>query len=266
MKIILPLLFAVLLLIPLVSAQVPDLKSFSSVFQTIDTVFLVLIIIYIVIDVYKIIRLYRKEGAVFTKFFSKAKAILAIAISLAGVVVFIIAMFQPWYKIRADVVAGQFNTGGLKDIISIDGVNGVNVDKTLIGGLELPKQGSLNTILFFIVLSTVFGLLGAKSLRSFGKGSIKSGIFTIVVVVAVILFAVFLPNIVDTLTSNVGLVKQNPIIEGQYFKNITVPLQAKVDIRWGWEIGMYLFILAAILKIIGGVLAMFASKEVDKKK
>ena len=114
MKRFLPLLF-VLLFIPFVAAQAtPDLKSLESVFRTVDTVFIILILAYIAISIYKIVRLYRKEGVVFLKFFSKAKAMLAIALSLIGVIIFVIGIFQPWYKISADVNAGQINKKGFK--------------------------------------------------------------------------------------------------------------------------------------------------------
>ena len=130
------------------------------------------------------------------------------------------------------------------------------------------------------MISTAFSLLGAKNLRSFGKGSIKSGIFTIIIFVAVVLFVVYLPQIVDMVKPpNIGAenflvdafikdftrsVSSSPL-QGEYVKNFTIPVQANIKIQWGFEIGMYLFLVAAIIKIIGGVLAMIVSKDIKGK-
>lgn len=274
-----------LLLLPVVSAQaqLPDLDSLSSLTKTIDNVFLLLLIVYTSIGVYKIIRVYRKEGHLpFANFIKTRKGLAVVLLSLVGLAVFIIGMFQPWYTIKADVDSDVFKTGGLKNIIAFDGVKGATVDKQLLGGQELPAQSGLNMVLFSIALSTIFGLLGAKSLRSFGKSNIKSGIFGLLPVILIIVFAMLLPSIVSAVTANIPEVKNNFVLDafisdftksvaeqpvsGEYSKNLTAPVKLGLRIQWGLELGMHLFLLSGIIKIIAGVLGIGFSGKVDKKK
>lgn len=281
MKKILLALLPLLIIVQIVAAQVPDMQALSPIFQTLDTVFMLFVVIYIVIDVFKLFRLYRKEGIVFLKFFKSPKAIISIIITLVGVAIFIAGMLQPWYSVSADVKAGPIDTGGLKKIIAIDGINGATVDKTLTGGLELPKSGGINTILLLIVISSIFGLIGAKSLRRFGWSNIKSGAFTLIFFFVVIALIMFLPDIVNALMAKIPIASQNVLVKafvtdftktvasspfsGEYAKNITIPVQAHLKILWSFEIGMYLFLVAGVIKIIGGVLAILFSGEVKTK-
>lgn len=288
LKIILPIL--ILIAIPVVlsfralnqtSVLGAGIDSYSSLFQTVDTVFLVFFAVYLIIGIYQVVKVYRSEGRLpFIQFFKSKKAIVAIAISFIGLGIFIYGMFQPWYKIKADIDSDALKTDGLKDIISVDGT-GVKVEKSLLGGLEIPKT-NVNILLMSIVLSSIFALLGARSLRSFGKSNIKGGAITIGLVVIIILFAVFMPNIVDIIKQQTGLGKDNIILDafltdlansvsaqpinGQYAKNFTLATKASLLIQWGFELGIYLFLLSGIVKIISGILSMVFSKSVDKKK
>lgn len=274
------------LLAPSASAQIqgaPSLDSLKSTLEVVDKAFILVLSAYLIFGAYKIIRVYRKEGHLpFFTFFKSAKGLLAVAVSLAGVVIFILAMFQPWYTIKADVNTDSFKTNGLKDIIKIDGVNGVILNKDIFKGIELPAQGSFNIILLLIVLGSIFGLLGAKSLRSFGKNYIKSGIFSLLPFILIVLFAIFLPSIVSALTANIPTIKDNFVVDafitdftksvaaqpisGEYSKNLTAPVKVDLKIQWGLEAGMWMFLAAGITKIIGGSLAIIFSGKVDKKK
>ncbi len=284
MRKFLPLIL-ILLLLPLASAQlqgVPDTAGLQSTFQTVDTIFFVLLAIYIIIGVFKIVRVYRKEKTLpFIRFFKNKKALLAVIISLLGVVIFIVAMFQPWYTIKADVNTEQFKTNGLQDIIKIDGANGVTLNKDVFKGITVPPVSSFNLILLIIVLGSIFGLLGAKSLRSFGENYIKSGIKSLLPFFLIIGFAIMLPSIADTLTKNIPTIKDNFVLDafvsdftksvasqpisGEYTKNLTVPIKADLKIQWGLEAGMWMFLFAGIIKIIGGSLAFAFSRKIDSQ-
>ncbi|HLD42098.1 MAG TPA: hypothetical protein VJB06_03605, partial [archaeon] len=92
-----------LLLIPVVAAQaqVPDLDFLKGLTGLVDNIFLVILVIYIIIGLTRIGLLYRREGTLpFIKFLSNKKAILVLLISLVGLVVFILGMFQPWYTLK----------------------------------------------------------------------------------------------------------------------------------------------------------------------
>ena len=277
-----------LLLIPVVAAQaqVPDLDFLKGLTGLVDNIFLVILVIYIIIGLTRIGLLYRREGTLpFIKFLSNKKAILVLLISLVGLVVFILGMFQPWYTLKADIQSDALSTGGLTDLIAIDGVKGVTVDKVLLGGQELPTRTNVNLLLFVLVISAVFGFVGAKSLRSFGKNSLKSGIITLVVFAAAVSLVIFLPSLFQAVKSQLGggsdlggnfildsfvtdftqSMSSSPL-SGEYVKNFTVPIKAYVKLQWALQLGMYLFLIAAIIKIIAGVLGIVFSKSVDKKK
>ncbi len=271
---------------PLVSAQIkPDLSAYNSIFQTIDNIFIIIFVAYIAISLFRLFRLYRKEGFVFVGFFSKIKPVIAIAVSLAGVVIFIIAMFMPLYKVNVDANAGPINTNGMKEILSIDGLNGVTVDKTLLGGFELPKQSSLSLVLLIIVLSSAFGVLGAKSLRSFGFGNIKGGTCIVALVIITIVLANMLPGLINNMAANFKLGEQNPLanlflkdltnslsnqpLKGEYLRNITMPVKAHIKLQWGFESGFWMFLVAGVVKLAGGVLAVifsFGGKKKEEKE
>ncbi len=282
---ILPLLIF-LLLVPLASAQqqIPDLNSLKDITFLVDNIFLIILVIYIIIGLVRIGLLYRREGTLpFLRFLSNKKSILVVLISIVGLVVFIMGMFQPWYTLKADIQSDALNTGGVKDLVSIDGFRGVTVDKTLLGGQELPTRTNVNLLLFVLVISAVFGLVGAKSLRSFGKNNLKSGIITLVVFIAAVSLVIFLPSLFQAVKSQLGggELANNFILDsfvadftqsmssaplsGEYVKNFTVPIKAYVKLDWALQLGMYLFLVAAIIKIICGVMGIVFSKGVDKK-
>ena len=281
-------LFAILLLFLIVpfsvaQPQIPDINSFSPLTGLLENIFLVIFLISFGVSAVRLVLLYRREGTLpFIHFFSNKKAITAVLVSLLGIAVFVYAMLQPWYTVQADIDTPVLKTDGLKQVISIDGGKGVTVDKSFLGGQSLPTQTNINLLLLSLVVSSVFGLIGASSLRGFGKNNLKSGIITMLLVSAIILIPVMLPQIVQSAKSSFSINTNNAILDafiddfahsvsasplkGEYTKNFTAPIQASIKILWGFEIGMYLFLVAGIVKITGGILGIVSSKSVDMKR
>ncbi len=274
MKKFLPI-FIMLLLMPLVSAQSKLNTTLSPIFDHFNTVFIVIVLVYIVYRVYKMAKLYRKEGFVLSTFFSQKKNFIPVILVLVGVILFVLAMFQPWYTVSADINLGQLNTNGLKDVVSIDGINGIVLGDGILPGVDLPQR-SLTFILALLLVSSIFIFIGSKSLKSFGWGGIRSGAIIIVVIVLIFGLIMFLPSVLnsmlsksvagspigDLITGFTSAVSSSPMA-GQYSYQITENI-GSFFVKWTFGIGFYLFLISAILKIIGGALAIKFYKKPKK--
>jgi len=227
-------------------------------------IFSVLIIILVIWKVYGIIKLHRKEGLKLFKAL-RTRASIGIVLGIISIILTVIALFLPWYITTINIQSGPFTTDGNVDVLVIDGVRGVQVN--LLGdglvqffGLRIPF---LIIILATVVLS-ILDLIGMKSPKHIGRKYITGGILILIPVLIIILFMAFLASMLPSLASFAGSevpselmtisnqISSNPII-GSYSGSIGD--YGIVQLSWGLALGSYLLLIAAVTRIVGGIIA-----------
>ncbi len=78
-------------------------------------------------------------------------------------------MFHTWYEISVGINAGDFETEGMIDLMSIDGINGVQISfpgsggPIPIGSLVIPFSAIIGIGIFLMILTTI-GISTSKKL------------------------------------------------------------------------------------------------------
>jgi hypothetical protein len=244
--------------------------------------FLLIFIIYIVArgawKVWGIAKLHRKGGLLVGKFL-KGRGGIGLALGIVAIVITIAALFLPWYTITASSQAGPLAQQGGVTLMTIDGIRGLTVNLFLGSANSDSSSGYTSLFLaqlpFAILIAAGIVLLaldviGVKSGKSLGTKLMVGMVTTLLPVILILLFIALLPSflpmasglfpgqtIPTQVESMVRTVSGSPVggtTSSQF------PVVGITTVNWGLSIGAYLFIVAAILRIIGGFVMYSASK------
>ena len=248
--------------------------------------FLLLFLIYIVArsawKIWGIIRLQRKGGLLVGKFL-KGRGGIGLVIGIVAILVTVAALFVPWYNITASSETGPLAQEGGVTLMTIDGISGVTVNVFLGAGNSDSTSGYVSlfsTILPFaiiiaagVVLLTL-DVIGVKNGKSLGKKLMIGMIGTLLPVIFILLFVSQLTALVPfasglfpgqtipgQVEAMVRVISDSPvggIVASQ------LPIIGDTTVSWGLALGAYLFIAAAVLRLIGGF-AMYSAPELQKK-
>jgi hypothetical protein len=156
--------------------------------------------------------------------------------------------------------------------MTIDGINGIQINLFLDAGdsasgysslffLQVPFAVIIGVGLVFLALDVI----GVKSGKSIGLKFILGAVTSLLPFVLILVFIVILPSFLpfasslvpgQTLPSQVedmvGTIAGNPVYgtTTQQF-----PTVGAITINWGFGIGAYLFVVAAVIRIIAGFMA-----------
>ncbi|MCP8320843.1 MAG: Vps62-related protein [archaeon] len=233
------------------------------IFANFLLIFSILIIIIVVWKVYGIVKLHRKGGLRLWMAL-RTRASIGIILGIISIVLVIIALILPWYLVTINIQSGPFSTDGNVDVLLIDGIRGVQVN--LLGeglvqffGMKIPFY----IIILAIVLLSILDIIGMKSGKQIGRKYITGGITLLIPVIIIILFIALLASMLPSfasfgggevpveLTTISNQISSSPII-GSYSGSIGD--YGDVQLSWGLGIGSYLLLIAAIVKIAGGII------------
>ncbi|MCP8313771.1 MAG: hypothetical protein H3Z53_05300, partial [archaeon] len=194
----------------------------------------------------------------------RTRASIGIILGIISIVLMIMALFLPWYVTTINIQSGSFSTDGNVDVLLIDGIRGVQVN--LLGeglvqffGLKIPFL----IIILAIVLLSILDLIGMKSGKQIGRKYITGGITLLIPVIIIILFIALLASMLPSfasfgggevpveLTTISNKISSSPII-GSY--SGIIGDYGDVQLSWGLGLGSYLLLIAAIVKIVGGII------------
>ncbi len=227
-----------------------------------------------------IFRLSRKSGLKVGRFL-KGRGGAGLAVGLLGLVITLAALFLPWYSVTATSQNGVFSGPTAVPLMSIDGVHGLSVN--LLTGPNADSSSGLTSFAsaqfpFAILFAVGIGLLlldviGVKSGKKLGRKFIFSAIFSLLPFVFIYAFVAYLPNLVPLASSLLGgqsippeatqlvsSVASNPIGGSA---SQTFPVVGATTVVWGFGIGAYLFLAAAIVRIVSGFVMRSASNLED---
>ena len=216
-----------------------------------------------------IARLHRKGGLLFGKFL-KSRGLIGLLFGAVAIVITVVALFLPWYSISASSQSGPLAQHGSVTLLSIDGIHGVQVN--LFTGAGGDSTSGFTTLFLLQIPFAIFlavgtallalDIIGVKNGRRLGSkfilGAISSLLPFILIFVFINQLPSFLPlasgllpgtNIPPQLDSLVRAVAGNPV-SGSASQQFDVVGTTMVN--WGYGLGAYLFLFAALVRIIGG--------------
>ena len=246
--------------------------------------FLLLLVIYIVArgawKIWCIVRLQRKGGLLVGRFL-KGRGGIGLIIGIVAIIVTAVALFVPWYSVTASSETGPLAQEGGVTLMTLDGVNGIAVNLFLGADNSDSTSGYVNlfsaVMPFAIILAASVVLLtldviGVKDGKNLGKKLIIGVISTLLPVILIIVFvsqlsaltslaAGVLPGqgVPSQVESMVGAISASPM-GGSATSQF--PVVGSTTVNWGLGIGAYLFIVAVVLRIIGGII-MYSAPNIQ---
>jgi hypothetical protein len=240
-------------------------------------IFLILTVVILCVLLFRIYRRHKKTGLgprivsmLYIDGFN-AKSIGNI-LCIAGIIVAIFSLITPWYTISTDIKISGYETQGLADMMTIDGINGIQIQVPGLTG-PIPMGSIMVPFSLLIAISLVFLIIasiGIAHSKKLGRKYMFRGIrlFIPVVLIVVIIIAMSsipFESIADTGDTSVDIGEIVSAISstpsgGQ--KIASVPeVDGQIELRWGFGLGGILLIVSGLILVIAGLLENFANTE-----
>ncbi len=194
------------------------------------------------------------------------------------IIMTVIALFLPWYTVTADVsIPGSEQTGTF-DVVSVDGINGVQIrlpnrnGPVPLGTFAVPFFVIIGIGLVFLVLSTI----GISQSKKLGKKYVLRGVRLLFpflfILIFILLFASIIPMIAPPniegnadMQSAMDAISASPF-SGQSTVQIIEVQGGSIQLAWGFGIGAYLLLFAGILLIMAGLMEMTVHEQFFEDK
>lgn len=247
--------------------------------------FLLFFIIYVVVraawKIVGIARLHRKGGLRVRKFL-KGRGGIGLMLGIAAILLMVVALFMPWYTITASSDTGPLAKQGGVTLMNIDGISGMQVNLFMgSGGDATSGYSSLFSmqIPFAILLAVgiillTLDIIGVKNGRNLGRKFIFGAITSLLPFILIFLFMTQLPsflpfasglipgqNIPSGVNSMLNAIAANPVhgTTSQQFDVVGM-----TTVSWGFGIGTYLFLVAAVIRIAAGFIMRSAPEPIQE--
>jgi hypothetical protein len=230
-------------------------------------IFAAILAIRVTFKIWKILKRKKKGKLNITKIM-RSKVAIYVILGIIGVIVYLVALFLPWYVVTGDVQTTVLETAGTTQLVLIDGVNGIRVNTlqsdqglATLFGIGIP----FSIIFLSSVVLTALDIIVIEKPKELSRTYIISGITSLIPVIIIIIFIVALMAVITSfadalsggqplpqqVTDMVSAMSSSPFAGG--FTD-TINSQGTVAISWGLGVGSYLFIFAAAIKIVAGIL------------
>jgi len=170
--------------------------------------------------------------------------------------------------VTGNIETAYLDTAGTTEIVLIDGVNGLRIN-TLQGDQGLTTLFGIGIPFGLIFLASVvlnaLDVIGVEKAKRLSRTYIISGFTSLIPIIIIILFIVSLVGLITQFTGLVGGGKPMPMQINEMASAIssspfggefmdTIESRGTINIKWGLAIGSYLFIAAAAIKIVAGII------------
>jgi hypothetical protein len=217
--------------------------------------------------VWKIVKR-KREGKLNLMKILRSKAAVGVILGIVGVAVYFAALFLPWYVVTGNIKTAFLDTAGTTEIVLIDGFNGLRINMlqgnqglTTLFGLGIP----FGIIFLASVVLNALDIIGVEKAKSLSRTYIISGFTSLIPIIIIILFIVALTGVVSSyagflsggqaipqqVTDMVSAMSSSPF-SGEFTD--TINSSGTINITWGLAIGSYLFIAAAAIKVVAGIM------------
>jgi hypothetical protein len=196
---------------------------------------------------------------------------------IIGIILAIYSLFNPWYLISTDITVSGYETSGLVNIMSIDGIDGIQFQipgftgPIPVGSIKIPFSLIIGVGLIFLILATI-GLSKSKKL---GNKYLFRGIRLLLPVIFILLIIIGLGLLpFDSLVNSgdaglnisevVGSISGSPISGEKY---ITIQgVEGQIQLNWGLGLGGFLLLFSGIILMIAGIFERFAAEDFFEEK
>ena len=210
----------------------------------------------------------KREGKLNLMKILPSKAAVGVILGIVGVAVYFAGLFVPWYVVTGNIQTEFLDTAGTTEIVLIDGVNGLRINMlqgdqglTTLFGLGIPFG------IFFLasVVLNALDVIGVEKAKSLSRTYIISGITSLIPVIIIILFIVSLAGLITQFAGVVGGGEEVSLQINQLASAMssspfggefadTIDSSGTLNITWGLAIGSFLFIAAAAIKMVAGII------------
>ena len=236
--------------------------------------FLLLFLIYIVArgawKTWGIVKSYRSGGIKTLKFF-KGRGGAGLAIVIVAMAITVAALFLPWYAITGSSATGPLAQNHAP-LMTVDGINGVQVNifvatqNSDASNGFIPLFSAQFPFLIIFLAGIIFlalDIVGITSRRKFARktwlGIISALLPIIFILIFISILPLFLPfayglfpgqSVPPQVADIAHTIASNPI---GGTSTTTFQVVGSTTVTWGLQIGALLFIVAAILRLVAGI-------------
>lgn len=253
------------------------------------TIFIILTILSLVVIFYRIYRRHKKYGLgprILSMLYIDGFNLKSIGniLCFAGIIIAIVGLFNQWYVVSADINIPNFLTTGRFDLLTIDGINGVQVTLPSTNGF-MPMGNVFFPFSLIIFIGFVFMILGTIGLhlsRKLGKKYLYRGIKLILVIIVLILAIMAIGLFTGSagfssgdnyFTGILNAISSNPFSGTYAFSISESGISGQVSVDWSLGLGAILIFLSGFIFVVAGVFEIVANKtffepktSVDKPK
>lgn len=197
---------------------------------------------------------------------------------IAGIILAFVGLFNPWYSVSygasGSIITGtQFQTEGMVELLSFDGINGLQVTipgatgPIPMGSFVLPFSVFIAIGLIFMIIATI----GIPISKKLGTKYIWRGVRLLIPFILILILILVIGSIVPSMAGEGGASSYiNDIIEpmssspfgGQSSTSIPVDLgTATISLQWGLGSGAWMLLIAGILMLVAGILEIMSNTQ-----
>ncbi len=250
------------------------------------TFFILISAVFLTISFFKIYRRNKKHGLgprIISMFYIDGLNLHTIGniLCFVAIVIAIVGLFGTWYVVSADINIDILPTTGNTDIITLDGINGMQIfmpsqyGPVPMGSIVFPFTYVILIGFIFMVLATV----GIYKSSKLGLKYIFKGIRFILIVLVIILGLMLIGSLTglgsaggggsdsgNFISELLGEISSNPV-GGTYGTQDFIPeTSGGVTFQWGLGYGAIFLIISGIVFIIAGALEFLSKKEFFEPK
>ena len=219
--------------------------------------------------IFGIFRLSRKGGLLVGKFL-RGRGSIGLILGMVGILITLAALFLPWYSVSASSQNGPLSGQGNVNLLTIDGIHGMSLNMFLgtTGEATSGYRSFLSTEVPFAIFIGVglaliaLDVIGVKSGKKLGSKFIGGAITSLLPFILIFVFIAALPNFIPFASALVpgqtvpqGVVTMINTIASHPISGSTsqvFDVVGTTTVNWGFGLGAYLFLAAAVIRIIGG--------------
>jgi len=250
------------------------------------TIFLLITALTIGIIAFKIYRRYKKFGLgprIISILYIDGLNLSSIGniLCIIGLIVAIVSLFNPWYAVSVGINVEGFETSGMVDMISIDGIEGIRINlldtqgPQQLGTLDIPFSLFIAVSLVFLIIATI----GISSSKKLGKKYIWRGVkltIPIIIILIAVMSLGMLPlstgigSADNIITETLGTISSSPFSGNQAISVSEQGVSGQINLQWGLRLGGQLLLYSGIIMLIAGILefiqdkSFFITKKVEK--
>lgn len=246
------------------------------------TIFIILTIVILCVLLFRINRRHKRTGLgprIFSILYIdgfNAKSIGNI-LCIVGIIIAIFSLINPWYEISTDIGISGYETHGMANMMTIDGINGIQVQvpgltgPIPVGSIMIPFSLLIAIGLVFLIIASI----GISHSKKLGQKYMFRGVkllipLVLIVIIIIALGAIPFESFADTGDASVDIGEVIGAISGSPSggqKIVSIPdIEGQIELQWGFGLGGILLLISGIILIISGILETIANTSFFKSK